>query len=323
MTPANVLLFPHMSKTWNLLLPLAMLSLFGFGCFQIGPRIVKAPEPQYAERPSTDQAVAVAYIRLDESQGTVTRGSTTLPAQDGVELISGDRVQVTSGTMTLVYPAKGASELSAGSDMTLLSDANGGSVFTEIRLAAGKIWTRFEHVFGNDEQFSVASQGIVATVRGTGFGVSVESDGVDVQVADHTVEVMPEPVSGASTIAPVRLTVGQGLRVHASDVIDISTAALRAKIRRLTTVERQDPGFTFGAEKLSPGQMQKPVRVLQLMNVTPTLSPTDAQHLQLLRDQSVQLKAAGFAAPTRQLLPGETAPIRIAPSMTGPTSTVR
>lgn len=311
-----------MTKSWNIVLPLAMLSLFGFGCFQIAPRIVKAPEPQYAERPSTDQTVAVAYVRLDGSRGTVTRGSTTLPAQDGAELASGDRVQVTSGMMTLVYPDKGASELSSGSDMTLLSDDKGTGVFTEIRLAAGKIWTRFEHVFGSDEQFSVASQGIVATVRGTGFGVSVESDGVDVQVADHTVEIIPESITGASVIAPVRLTVGQGLRVHASDVIHISSAALKAKVRRLTSAERQSPGFTFGAEKLSADQMKKPVRALQLLNVTSTITSTDTQHLQLLRDQLIQLKASGFAAPTRQVLPGEIAPTRIAPTMTGPTSTL-
>ncbi len=315
--------FPHMTKSWNIVLPLLMVSLFGFGCLQIGPRIVKAPEPQYAERPSTDQTVALAYVRLDGSQGTITRGSATLPAQDGAELVSGDRVQVSSGTMTVVYPEKGASQISTGSDITLLSDSKGaGSVFTEIRLATGKIWTRFEHVFGSDEQFSVAAQGIVATVRGTGFGVSVEKDGVDVQVADHAVEIVPEPMAN-NIVAPVRVSVGQGLRLKASEIIDITPVAMKAKVRRLTSAERQAVGFAFGAEKLSAEELKKPTRTFQLLNVAPVVPTVDAQRLQLLRDQLIQLKASGFAAPTRQLLPGETAPIRLAPTMTGPTSTVR
>ncbi len=312
-----------MTKSWNIVLPLLMVSLFGFGCFQIGPRIVKAPEPQYAARPSTDTVTALAYVRLNGSQGTISRGSAVVSAQDGAELVSGDRIQVASGTMTIVYPEKGASQISAGSDLTVLSDAKGaGDIFTEIRLASGKVWTRFEHVFGNDEQFSVAAQGIVATVRGTGFGVSVEKDGVDVQVADHAVEILPEPVAN-KVVAPVRISVGQGLRLRASEIINISPGAMKANIRRLSSAERQAIGFTFGAQKLSTEELQKPAQTFQLLNVAPLIQTVDAQRLQLLRDQFIQLKTSGFAAPTRQLLPGETAPIRLAPTMTGPTSTVR
>ena len=54
----------------------------------------------------------------------------------------------------------------------------------KIILEAGKVWTRLERLLGRDETFSVESSDVVATVRGTAFGVSLIDGDVDVTVAD-------------------------------------------------------------------------------------------------------------------------------------------
>ena len=136
--------------TRRILLPLFLLAFAGAGCFQVGPRIVKAPiEKSQQSVVSSQQAAtstestALAYVRLDGGAATITRGSTDIPAQDGTELDKGDTVTVTQGSIHLVYPDAGVSELANGTKMTIIPDDGEGEtgVFAQIRLQAGSIWT--------------------------------------------------------------------------------------------------------------------------------------------------------------------------------------
>jgi len=320
--------------TRRILLPLFILALAGAGCFQIGPRIVKTPvekSPQSAvtsqQATTSTEPTALAYVRLDGGAATIARGSTDLPAQDWTELDQGDTVMVTQGSIHLVYPDAGVSELANGTKLTIIPDDGEGEtgVFAQIRLQAGSIWTRFEKVFGPSERFSVESNGVVATVRGTAFGVTAENGGVDVQVADHEVLVSTETEddqTGSSVPQGnhiVAVVAGQGLRITAATLLKIDATSVRTAVRMLNATERATAGFLFGTTTLTPEQLRRPANPIRLQTA-PVVSPDLETRIQTLR-RSAMLERVfpHFAAPLRAPLENELNTTST-PSVSGPTS---
>lgn len=328
----------HMKSVSRLfVLPLALVTMFGAGCGQSS--VVQAPTtivptapvnettpppaatPTSGWNPIVDQATstAIAYLSLNGGVATVQRNGEVVVAADGDALSNGDRVSVTAGTVSLIYPNAGETRLKAGADATIVSDSTSTSVFAELRLAAGSAWTRFERLLGTDEHFSVAANGVVATVRGTAFGVTVDGDQADVQVADHFVDVSQEGTESQG----VRLQVGEGMRLRASDFVKADLPILRTRIRMLTAAEKADAGFTFALQRLAPERLRVPAQVIHPFRTAPVIRPDLQNRLQLLRSAAIR---AGFAAPNRGLLNSEINPlllqssstVQIAPSVGGP-----
>ncbi|MFA5185681.1 MAG: FecR domain-containing protein [Patescibacteria group bacterium] len=329
-----------MSKHFRVLVLLALLPALGAGCFQVGPRVVQGPqtteqkqvakvddkkddnkaptfEDQYESVTSSD---ALAYLELKGGKAKVSRAGLTVDAADGMEIESGDRLKVDSGTAYLVYPGSGKAQLETGTDLVFLAYDNGG-LFVDLKMAAGRVWTRFERLLGANEQYEVTANGVVATVRGTAFGVSLDADGVDVQVADHYVAVMNETSPAAA--APVKLSAGEGLKIVTKGVLLKDIKILSTAIRRLSATEQLDAGFKFGSLRIPMESLVKPINVLRLR--VPASVPFD---LQPIREQMLQrastLESSGiFVAPTRVPTTSETAPLNTAPTINGPTTPLR
>ncbi|MCC7357424.1 hypothetical protein IT408_02860 [Candidatus Uhrbacteria bacterium] len=124
--------------------------LFGMGC-RPRPRIVQAPSVpvEKAQEPSqTDESIqgVLAYANLAGARADLIRDGSESSVQDGQALAEGDQIKVTNGTLELIYPDAGISQVSAGSEIVLLAQNDAprdGEVSAEIELIAGNIWTRF------------------------------------------------------------------------------------------------------------------------------------------------------------------------------------
>ena len=320
-----------MKPSRRLLVFLFLLPLFGWGCLQIGPRIVRVPDapPAASSTPGQEpqSATAQAYLNVDGGAADVIRAGTAVHAQEGTELATGDEVSVTSGTVTLVYPDAGESKLDSGSKVVILSDgAQEGSLFTEVHLFAGNIWTRFEKVFGPGERFSVSANGVVATVRGTAFGVSLQGSDVDVQVAEHDIEVTSQAdeeaaVDVTTTTKVVRIAAGEGIKLRSAQFAALSGIQLKGLTRTLTAAERVRAGFLFGLRKIPAESLKRPLRTFRLP-IVPRIPQDLLQRMTFLRARAAfEARLRGFVAPTRGVLQNELAPINSTIQIQGPTST--
>lgn len=300
----------------GLLIPFALAALIGAGCVRVGPRIVKAPEPSPAAQ--APGAQAFAYLKLNGGSATVQRGDQKAAGKDNAELSSGDRVKVSSGAVSIMYPNSGETRLDAGADVTIVSDPVSRGLIAELRLTAGRAWTRIERLLGADEQFTVAANGVVATVRGTAFGVAVKGDGADVQVADHTVDVVKEIADAAPK--SVTVAAGEGVTLSSEQITRLDADKLLALKRKLTDAEMNAVGFRFALTPLSAERLARPANAVQLFQAQPSLTPALEQRLGALRLMvTMRVQQSGFVAPTRAITNPETAPTNVAPSVNGPT----
>ncbi|MBI5655135.1 FecR domain-containing protein [Candidatus Uhrbacteria bacterium] len=328
-----------MSKHLRFLVLVCLLPALGLGCLKIGPRVVNGPDgnrvvkkedqgerkaptfdEQYESASSTDTAI---ILELNGGQANLIRSGVEVTAADGVEISSGDRVVVKSGAVYLVYPDAGKSRLETGTDVSVLTEESQNGIFTELELAAGRVWTRFERLLGSDEQYSVVANGVVATVRGTAFGVAVDDDGVDVQVADHEVQVTTDEQSAGETefaVEPVKLSAGEGLKIATRGLLLKDIKVLRNAIRKLGENEQIAEGFKFGSLRIPLEKLRRPPSILRL-KVPPSLSPNlfDLRQRMMLR-AAILKSTSSFMAPLRSPTTTESAPLNITPKIEGPSS---
>lgn len=294
----------------------AAVLLIGAGCFRLSPRVAQTnPEPPQVAEEESIRIAPMAVVSLDGAgAGTITRGDQTHDLVDGLEILPGDTVKAVIGTVLLVYPEAGVSTLAPGTTVTLLPDGEGeGSVFAHIELTVGSIWTRFERLLGTDERFSVNANNVVATVRGTAFGIVSVDGEADIQVADSKVEVslLDARKDAALAAKSVVLTVGQGLRIGADVLKGDDIFAVKKLVRALTSREQARAEYRFVAKPLSATLLTKQASVrLDLMPDIPErlrdrIDPVMLQRILNLRASGV---APTFIAPFRQILPSDQAP---------------
>lgn len=281
------------------------LALFGGGCFRIAPRVVQAP-------PASDEQNAIAAIgslAIDQATASVTRDGQTYPAQDGVEILPGDTVEVTNGTVEVVYPDAGVSQLQAGSKVTFLPDGEGpGVVHAQVELTAGSIWTRFERLLGSDEKYSVSGNGVVATVRGTAFGVELVDGSADIQVADSDVDVSLLDARKDKNLAvkTIRLSAGEAIKTSVATIKRLDAVSLKKAVRRLSALEIKRKGYQFAQQRLSDKLLKRRATIrLQEAAFIPLQYRDRIDPVMLQRFMSVQ---QGFVAPTRVVAPSDLAP---------------
>lgn len=258
---------------------LAGLSFLGWGCTKqstVDSRQSTVDQTQLTSTStpstptSTDEIVPVqprplAYLLLTkDAQVTVTRGLEQRQGVPNMELYYGDQVQVVVGEARLLYPEAGMSVLEQGTQVTL--EPNGqpkeDGLGVQIMLKAGKLWTRLERLLGPDEALSVNASNVVATVRGTGFGVQYVGKDVDVTVADNQVEVSTQATlnTGSTVTQSVLLAAGSGLRLNPDTISKMTDmrALMLKNIRSLSVTERKRPGYIFGLNKIDPIELKRP-----------------------------------------------------------------
>lgn len=298
--------------------------VIGAGCIHVAPRLTQ--DQRAADQLATEGVVPIGVLVLNDGAANILRGDATIVGQDGAALLPGDTIIVINGTVQIVYPDAGASQLEAGTEVVLLPDGEGsGSVYAHVELVAGSIWTRFERLLGDDEKFSVNGNGVVATVRGTGFGMRLANGQADVQVADHAIDVMLLEARKNATIAKkvLRLNAGQRLQIGATSFVELEVAGAKKLIRAVSQSESKQAGFQFASKKLSPELLKRrPTKNLPGAPVIPEKLKDRINTSTLEKLQKIQSlnTTPGFIAPTRSILPGEQSPTST-PSMQIETTT--
>jgi len=300
-----------------------------------------------AEDATAEEPTALAYLLLAEgAKVTVTRDGSSMDGVSEMELLTGDTIEVTAGDAYLQYPDTGMSALQAGTKVTIIPDGDStNGLGAKIILEAGKVWTRLERLLGRDETFSVESSDVVATVRGTAFGVSLIDGDVDVTVADHQVRVATKTMlnTGKLLTESVLLAAGNGIRLNPLELV--KTADIRAimqkRLRVLSAMEKKDEGYLFGTRKILPERLKRPAmpfRWSAAMVLRPELlqSLTAEQLRRIkanalwLQQNATELKQAEAIYRTRSIRPLFMPPLRsvnlldqtptTTPSVRGPSS---
>jgi hypothetical protein len=282
-----------------------MISMVGAGCGRGGARTAR-PEVTAPEVMHVENAIQpIGVLSLHGGEATVTRGNVTTNAETDLELLPGDTIRVTTGTVMIAYPEAGASYLDPGTEVTLLPDGEGeGSVFAQIELAAGGIWTRFERLLGMDERFSVTGNGVVATVRGTAFGMEIVNGQADVQVADHEIELSVLEARRDVQLAKktIRLATGEGMRVGGQAMMRMEEADMKKLVRKLSKIERERQGFKKMSERVPEALLK--MKALKKMPGSPMIPERyrdriDPTMLERLLQMMASSTAPDFIIPIR------------------------
>ncbi len=286
---------------------LSLIALLGAGCGAPLSR-PSAPPAATPTQEKTD-AKTVAYVRLagaSKVKVMVTRGGKAIEAADGAELESGDEVDVVTGTAILSYPGTGASKLEEGTKVRIVADEGASGIFMRLKLLGGSIWTRLERLLGPNEHVSVSAEGVVATVRGTAFGVVSVPGSADILVADHEVEVAA--VGGESDMAHV-LTVpaGSGVKLAGSAPLRQEGEAFRRLVRLLSQAEMSQEGYVFARTALDPNLLKAPANAKPL-----SLPPADRADLlnELINLRDAVAKRRSIDLNARFVEPGSTPTIK-------------
>ncbi|HWQ99918.1 MAG TPA: FecR domain-containing protein [Candidatus Methylomirabilis sp.] len=142
---------------------------------------------------STDVQPPVAFISEIDGEATVVRGESSSTARLHMELKEGDAIIVAEkGRVAITWPEYGRTMADGGSSFVIRraqSNADASSFLVNIKLNVGRIWTRLERLLGPKEAFEVRASTVVATVRGTSYGVDARGPRVRVLVTEHRVKV--------------------------------------------------------------------------------------------------------------------------------------
>jgi hypothetical protein len=269
-----------MKKSLNILALatiLAGVSFFGWGCSKQTvitnqPPVDQAQTATTTENnaTTTEEIVAIqpkplAYLLLTKDADVkVRRGVDETKGVAEMELYEGDEVEIVAGEARLLYPETGMSVLGQGTKLRLLPQGQPGEngLGIQLWLEAGKVWTRLERLLGKDEVMSVDASGVVATVRGTGFGIGFDGSKVNVTVADHQVDVSTSVVLNVGSVVTqsVTLASGNGLTVDPATINKMTDmrAEMLKNIRTLTSTEKRQPEYVFAQTKMVPAELTRP-----------------------------------------------------------------
>lgn len=250
-------------KRFSFLAVLFAFMLVGSGC---GPQSRPLQRPTTSPSGSSSAVMeanmeeAQAYLVLNGAKASVTREGGAMVDQPSGDFVlqAGDVISVMQGTASIVYPGVGMTQVEAGTSVTYVEDTEATGFLANLQLQAGRVWTRLDKVLGSGEGFSVSANGIVATVRGTGFGMSVsDSSDVDVQVAEHQVEVMPEEdlkLSPGQRKHAMMVKEGEGWQSNHGEMMK---GDAMKKMRKLSKKEADAQGFLFAKRPIAAGMMKK------------------------------------------------------------------
>jgi hypothetical protein len=200
--------------------------------------------------------------------------------QQNTGLLPGDRISVSSSSRVIViWPHYGQSVLQAGTVLNLrdVRQSDDHETFVaRLSLEAGWIWTRLQKVLGPSSVFEVRVSNVVATVRGTSFGVRIAEGKAHVQVLEHAVSVYRVIASDAQEVGGERM-VEQPVTIREGFQISIPVAdELEEKLPTLSplpTVELMTPDTKPTEEFLQGIEEPLPEELLQITQLIEDFPP--------------------------------------------------
>lgn len=177
---------------------------------------------------------SIPPLRVEVSKGTVewkeSGAGEWKKIETSTEVQPGDSVRTDDGSSAQIrWGDRGVTRLDAKTELTIErapEDPNAvrGALF-QLRLSTGRAWSRVLKLLDVDSGFEVKTDTVVATVRGTSFGIARTASGVDAAVTESVVAISPT----ASDAQPTLLHDNQWGSFNASGTPTI--------VRRLTEVD--------------------------------------------------------------------------------------
>jgi hypothetical protein len=147
----------------------------------------------------------VATARISEKSGSVMlrRGeASSVEIKIGDELREGDRVLTSAdGSAVLDWFGEGESRISTSTEIVVerLGQTENGNLILDVRLEAGRIWSRMQSLLDLDADVVVHTNDVIATVRGTAFDLEKHSNQpTTLWVSDSVVETTGPAVASTS-----------------------------------------------------------------------------------------------------------------------------
>ena len=154
-------------------------------------------------------------VHLAEVRGTVEVQSASSTdwraATEGEEVQVGETLRTgDSSSANIEWGDRGESRLEAQTQLTVSAIPNDplatSQVVIRLRLSSGRVWSRLLKVFDLQSVFSVETNGVVATTRGTTFGVEASSSGTRVAVTESVVAVSVGTASSSTLVRDNQMT---------------------------------------------------------------------------------------------------------------------
>lgn len=139
-----------------------------------------------------------------------------MPLQDGDMIETG-----ADGNAEIAWTGYGRTIIAPNTKLTITQASYGAAdagVLAKLKLEAGRVWTRLEKLLTSGSSFEVKASNVVATVRGTSFGVGMSDAGqIEVKVAEHNVEVGRTASADSDEIIGTPITVGAMQRMEMAE----------------------------------------------------------------------------------------------------------
>lgn len=194
---------------------------------------------QVISQQGTIAEAPVAVLRVEQGNVSIASGGVMQEVTADTQVNQGDEITVSDdGRAALYWDGYGRTLIDAGTKLrvTEASRPSGEkSIKAKFLIDIGRTWTRIEQVLDVGSEVSGATGDVVATVRGTSFGVERVGNA-------SAIRVKSSKVQATRVDSAEELVVEEGFKL---EVPRGSTGSLRKPIQ-LTDVELQDPLLLAG-----------------------------------------------------------------------------
>ena len=170
------------------------------------------------------QEVASSIATLGDATGSVivTRNSDALTLSPFMPLIVGDQIETgVDGKVEIAWTGYGRTLLASNTKLTITTADRGTEkegIKAKMKLESGRIWTRLERLLSSGSSFEVKASNVVATVRGTSFGVGLDQPGrVELKVAESNIQVARTASADSDVIVGSPITMGAMQRMEMAE----------------------------------------------------------------------------------------------------------
>ncbi len=230
------------------------------------PTVAVAPTStkEAPKSPVIQQEVVAAVITKLKGNATVTQNGKTVKAFLKMKLASGDIVEVSpTGTLAITWTKYGRTILSGGTRLVVSAasvSADAKTLRVRLNLEAGRVWTRLQRLLTADSSFEIRAQNVVATVRGTSFGVAIEKNKkIKIQVMESTVGVAHvKDVKDAEEVVGVTVVVAPKEEVVVPVWLvsaEVETPPIPSP-QAMTAVEIRDPFVSEGHQEIQQEELE-------------------------------------------------------------------
>lgn len=273
------------------LVALVLLVIAGFAAWKFLPPLIDRAVHSALNQAQNAAMDKMGMARFGSATGTafltdvsgdvhVTHEGKRDEAQEG-PVGEGDVIETgADSSASVIWPDYGRTLLDANSKLTVSQAGHdNGNLNVKLKLDGGRIWTRLERLLGNGSGFEVRSSNVVATVRGTSFGVDARvPDAIGIQVAESKVGVQKMQDANSNTaVGEMLVTAGQ----QASVAENVNMAMPKAAAMSQDMMD--DPFVIQGNTKVDPALMSWIAKAMELYNSIPqgrSLTPDEEQQIE-------------------------------------------